>query len=299
MTRDPYVLTDPTTGRPILMAPRRRARPQLAGRDADPALCPLCPGHEDHTPPEVDAVRAAGSAPDTPGWSVRAVPNLYPATTHHEVVVEGAEHEMQPGRLSEQVWHDALAVHRRRVAHIEAQAGVRTAYLFKNVGARAGASLAHNHTQVIGLPMLPPRLELELAQGKGRPCAYCEEAHTAEVEGRVVAIGEHHVALCPRAPKLPYETWLLPRAHDADFVAELHAQDLAATMHRLFRALDGALGDPPFNMFLHRIPGASFHWHYELQPRTGNLAGLELGGDMYINVLPGDEAAALLRAGLR
>ena len=302
--RDLHVLTDPTTGRPILMAPERRARPHLTGPKST-SSCPMCPGHESETPPEVDAVRADGTEPDTPGWTVRAVPNLYPATSHHEVVAEGAEHYAQPSQLPAELWTDALALHLRRIAHMEAADGIELAYLFKNVGVRAGASIVHNHTQILGLPMIPPRLQLELEMSRGA-CPHCAEIRHAEREGRVVAQGNHHVVLCPRAPKLPYETWLLPLEHETDLLASTQLDDLGRTLHSLFRALTGGLGgqtegerdEPPFNLFLHRLPGEDFHWHYEVQPRIGNLAGLEIGGDMYINVIPGEESASRLRSGL-
>jgi UDPglucose--hexose-1-phosphate uridylyltransferase len=40
--------------------------------------CPFCEGREDRTPPEVWANRPGGGAADTPGWTQRSVPNLYP-----------------------------------------------------------------------------------------------------------------------------------------------------------------------------------------------------------------------------
>ena len=40
--------------------------------------CPFCEGREDWTPPELWADRPDGGAPDTPGWRLRSVPNLYP-----------------------------------------------------------------------------------------------------------------------------------------------------------------------------------------------------------------------------
>ena len=46
-----------------------------------PTRDPFAPGHEEQTPPEVYAVRPDGGGPDTPGWTVRVVPNLYPALT--------------------------------------------------------------------------------------------------------------------------------------------------------------------------------------------------------------------------
>jgi UDPglucose--hexose-1-phosphate uridylyltransferase len=296
----PRILTDPATGRPILMAPHRRNQPRHTAAGADGAdVCPFCPGAEQQTPPEVDAVRPPETTADTPGWRVRAFPNLYPAAEHHEVIAEGAEHEVQPARLDPALWSDALALWRRRLAAIEQRPGVRCAYLFKNVGQRAGASIAHNHSQILGLPLLPPRLELELAQARAGGCLQCAELETAAADGRIVVDGAHHVALAPRQPKLPFETWLVPRRHGADFAQPDAAADLARVLQALFAAVDAAFAAPPFNVWLHRIPGADFHWHFELQPRTGYLAGLELGADMYINAIGGAEGAARLRTGLR
>ena len=88
------------------------------------------------------------------------------------------------------------------------------------------------------------------------------------------------------------ETWFLPLAHDDDFLAPAADEDLLEILHRAYAGVDQAFAGSPFNSFLHRIPGADFHWHIEFQPRVGQVAALELGGDMYINpVLPTDSAA--------
>jgi UDPglucose--hexose-1-phosphate uridylyltransferase len=50
----------------------------VASEPKGPENCPFCEGREDRTPPEVYATRAGGVA-DTPGWTTRVVPNLYPA----------------------------------------------------------------------------------------------------------------------------------------------------------------------------------------------------------------------------
>jgi UDPglucose--hexose-1-phosphate uridylyltransferase len=290
------IATDPSTGRPILVAPERRGRPihTVAGKDgAD--VCPFCPGAEASTPPERDAIRAPGTAPDQPGWTARAFPNLFPACAWHEVIAEGAAHRPQPGDLEPEVWADALRLWRRRIAFLEAQPGVRCAFLFKNVGREAGASIAHAHSQVLGLPMLPPRLEQELARCRNEGPIVLPELETAEREGRVVVAGRRHLAFCPRSPKLPFETWLAPRDPADRFDEAGDDEDLVAVLGGLFRAIDRAFGGPAFNLWLHRVPGVDFHWHFEAQPRTGYLAGLELGGDMYINSISGTEAARRLR----
>ena len=295
---EPRTVIEPTTGRPILMAPRRQQRPMLTGAGALGRGCPFCPGNERETPPEVDAVRAAGSAADAPGWTARAFPNKYPANACHEVLAEGGEHREQPADLDVTTWRACLQLWQRRVRAIEAQPGVACAFLFKNVGALAGASIAHNHTQVLGLGDVPPRLQLELQRARGLPqCPWCATLATADAEHRLVFRSKRHAVLAPEPPKLPNETWLLPVDCDDDF-ATTDLDSLAAAMHALFTGVAHGLGHPAFNLWLHRVPRERFHWHFELQPRTGQMAGLELGGDMYINSMPATASASRLRAGL-
>ena len=98
-------------------------------------------------------------------------------------------------------------------------------------------------------------------------------------------------------PRLPYETWLLPLACTDEFTTT-DPSALGDALHRLFGAIDRGLASPALNLWLHRYPGEAFHWHFEIQPRTGQLAGLELGADASINSVPPSQAAARLRAGL-
>lgn len=289
----PRQLLDPTTGRPVLMSPVRQRRPMHTAPNARARPCPFCPGHEDQTPPETDRTPA-----NSDSWCGRAFPNKYPASRHHEVIAEGGAHFEQPADLDVATWREVLALWQRRITALEARDEVRCAYLFKNVGALAGASIAHNHTQLIGLAELPPRLQLEQEQAaRLGTCPWCATMATAASDGRLVFDSTAHVVLAPDPPKLPNETWLLPRACDDDFLAT-DLESLAEALHAMFRAVAAGLGQPAFNCWLHRVPGAGFHWHLELQPRTGQMAGLELGGDMYINSFLPAESAAKLRRGL-
>lgn len=290
----PHTAIDPTTGRPILMAPARQLRPMHTGSHASNKPCPFCPGNEAETPPTLDLERTA----DGPSWIARAFANKYPANAHHEVIAEGAVHHEQPGDLDVAQWRCCLALWQRRIRALEAQPDIGCTFLFKNVGALAGASIAHNHTQVLGLAERPPRLQLELAMARALGhCPWCATLRTAAAEQRLVFHTAHHAVLAPEPPKLPNETWLLPVRCDDDFLTT-DLDSLAVALHNLFGAVARALGRPAFNLWLHRIRGERFHWHFELQPRTGQMAGLELGGDMYINSLPAAASAARLRAGL-
>lgn len=293
----PRALVEPTTGRPVLMAPQRQKRPKLS-HDPTVGACPFCPGAEHETPAEVDAVRAAGadgSAPNSPGWRVRAFPNKYPGNAHHEVIAEGDLHCQQPADLEESYWRDVITIWQRRIRAIEQRPGVHCAFLFKNVGALAGASIVHNHSQILGLPELPPRLQLEQARAAElQQCPWCAALASADAEGRMILRTPAHAVLAPTVPRLPHETWLLPLDCGDDFL-RTDVASLAQALHGLFRAVQQGLANPPFNLWLHRIPSGRFHWHFELQPRSSQLAGLELGGDMYINSVPPAQSAARLR----
>jgi UDPglucose--hexose-1-phosphate uridylyltransferase len=84
----PEIRIDPLTGLRAIVAGDRANRPG-GGLTAPPAqpldreTDPFAEGHEDRTPPEVYAVRPNGGAPNTPGWTVRVVPNLYPALSEN------------------------------------------------------------------------------------------------------------------------------------------------------------------------------------------------------------------------
>lgn len=294
----PRTLVEPTTGRPVLMAPMRQQRPIHTAPTPGKGTCPFCPGAEHETPPESAAMRALGTLADQPGWNVRCFPNKYPAGPHHEVIAEGNVHCTQPGELDETTWADAVHMWQHRIRALELRGDVRCAFLFKNVGALAGASIAHNHSQVLGLPDLPPRLQLELSCSAALAhCPWCADLAAADREGRTVFRSARHAVIAPAVPRLPHETLLLPLDCADDFLAT-DAASLASALHALFRAVQHGLAAPAFNLWLHRVPGARFHWHLELQPRTGQMAGLELGGDMYINSVPPAQSAARLRGGL-
>src|SRR5918996_6218762 len=118
---------DELSGRWVLLAPARAARPHTFPPPprADTITadeCPFCPGNERLTPPEV--YRTGGGGPDTPGWRVRVVPNLYPivgapdgVAGAHEVVIFTTDHGRSFGMLSYDEATEALTVLRDRVRH--------------------------------------------------------------------------------------------------------------------------------------------------------------------------------------
>lgn len=286
------------------------------------------------TPPEVFAIADSPRTADAPGWRVRVVDNLFPALQRapaplaacdapvprrraggvHEVIIEGPDHDRELADLPVADIVDVLAAWSARIAAAWAHPGVRHIMVFKNRGERAGASLPHPHSQLIASPVVPPFVATELRAAKEHwrrtgSCPFCQLA-AAEAAPSQRAILHHGglIAFAHPAALFPYETWIIPTAHAAEFTAITAPalQDLAVTLRSVLRALRGALADPAFNLILHTAPRRSgrtqpdqhYHWHIELVPRLGHIAGFEWGSGIAINHMPPEEAAMVLRQAL-
>ncbi len=281
---------------PVVIAPGRRTRPGALGRvsrlDAA-ATCPFCEGREELTPPETLALdRPAGAPADSPGWSVRVVPNKYPAIPGQEVAVHGGVHALSVADVDPRIFErtmDAWAM--RKAHHLESGAAWVLACI--NEGPGAGASLEHSHSQLVPFAEPPPTMVLEAAATRQGSCALCE---TLSGEGaRMVTERDGLVTFCPGWSRVPYELWIAPREH-AESVDDGPA--LASALRDAIVRLRSLLGeDLAWNALLHDAPvGGGFHWHVELLPRLTVPASLELGTGVWLNVVDPDVAAGELRS---
>jgi UDPglucose--hexose-1-phosphate uridylyltransferase len=249
--------------------------------------CPFCEGREDRTPPETFAIGPADRRPDTPGWQVRVVPNLYPALERQEVVVHVPRHARSLAELEEsEVEAVALAQYARRTA---AQAeGFEHVLAVLNEGRQAGASLPHSHSQLCWLREPPPAVVEELPLLQEGRCGACQ---VLRMEGLEIAARGEIVMLAAPAGRAPYELVLAPRRHAAE-PNEEDLVDAALLLRDAIIRLRGVEGPVPLNAWVH----TGGHWHVELVPRLTVFAGLELGAGIYVNSLPPEEAAERLRA---
>lgn len=316
--QEPEYRRDPVTGRWVVVAPERSLRPMsLAGAqsrhrpDGERRPCPFCPGEEHDTPHEVYALRDAGTAADDPGWRLRVVPNKFPAVRAnspaygaHEVVIETPDHVSNPTQLSDDQLRDTLEAFRNRLLAHAADPRLVYASVFKNVGAEAGASLGHTHSQVVATPFVPDLIAAELSGARayhaehGR-CVFCDLLRQAGE--RVVFETEHFAAFAPFAPRFAYELCVMPKAHAARFESLTESLELARLLKRTLRALDAVLSEPAYNLYLHAAPLRSpdldhFHWHLEILPRTSRPAGFEWGSGCFVVDTSPERAAALLRS---
>lgn len=333
----------------VLVATARAMRPR---KDEEPAprdtrrhveRCPFCQGNEAMTPPTIMAV------PSEENWQIRMVENLYPVLGEtaggglafglqqaidgygrHEVIIDNAVHGIAIHEMEEDHLALLFGVYRDRMAQLYASdARIRYVLAFKNFGPAAGASIAHTHSQIIAMPVVPENLHNELLNSRAHyqkyhQCIFCsliDEALTFEatiydrVSGEirrkinvgqyVVERGEHFIAIKPFASRYEWEVHILPLQHDSDFLNITDAQraDLARVMRRTMARLDAVVGGVQYNYFLHSLPRSEayadcqsgFHWHLEICPRTSIPTGFELGSGLFVNTISPEDAAQQLR----
>jgi UDPglucose--hexose-1-phosphate uridylyltransferase len=328
----PQLRRDPIVDRWVLIAPERARRPFQLGEVAStsPAdWCPFCEGEESRTPPEVFALRQPNTRTDGPGWSVRVVPNIFPAARRdvpncegnlffqaatgygvHEIVVEAPQHEISIAALSESQVRSVFEVFRQRLNVLSADPRLSYVQIFKNHGAGAGATVAHVHSQILGVPLVPREIAAELKSVEAHHeqtdrCIYCDLIERELADGaRVVATTKNCVAIAAFAGRFPYETWVLPRRHGHDFrkTTDAAVQETADLVRAILRRLETLIERPNYNLALHTSPPhdaarAGYHWHWEILPRVTGIAGFELATGCFINPLPPELAAERLREG--
>ena len=303
---------DPVTGRVAIVAAGRAARPHTVAsaapeQDAGPEHCPFCPGHEHMTPPEV--CRLGDGAPDTPGWRVRVVPNLYPivdafglpgARGAHEVVVLSPDHRASFGQLDDTAAIEVLRVLRdRAAAHLAS--GLASAAVLVNHRRAAGASIAHPHAQIVSLDATPP--EVEAAERWA--AAHVDDVLATDLDlargvGSVLDDGEV-AAWFPHAAGSPFTVRLAHRSAPARFDqtpdAELDACALA--LRDTLARLREALADPPYNVTVHSADVDQTgvrRWYAEITPRISVQAGFEMATGILVNTTPAEQAIAVVRA---
>jgi len=331
----PQLRKDPVVGRWVIISTERGKRPNHNPKKSDsprPGPCPFCAGNEEVTPPEIAAYRPDGSKPNMPGWTLRVVPNKFPALMiegeldrrgdgvydlmnglgAHEVIIETPKHESNIGSLSEKQFEDVLWAYRDRILDLKKDKRFRYILIFKNQGAEAGATLEHTHSQLIALPIVPSNVieelkgAMEYYKYKER-CIYCDILRQElEDRGRIVSENDHFLVICPFAPRFPFETWILPKKHSPFFehASKQEYLDLSRSLRETLIRLNRALNDPPFNYIIHSNPleepdNGHYHWHVEIMPKLTLVAGFEWGSGFYINpVTPEDAALSLREVGL-
>ncbi|MFL5819968.1 MAG: DUF4921 family protein [Solirubrobacteraceae bacterium] len=318
---------DPLSGHKSIVATERARRPGggLRAQPAEPLereTDPFAEGNEDRTPPEVYALRPGGGPPDSPGWTVRVVPNLYPALSPdspqpsrfaqpdlfaaraavgvHEVIVNSPQPVTSLSALAVEEVRTAVDVWGERMrTHAEAA----YVHLIVNERREAGASLPHTHAQLYALDFVPAAV----ARERERFGAYATRTMGANLLAdlvqeevklgeRLVAVDDEAVLLSPFGARVPFQLMVAPRRPRMRFEEE--GPTGAALLHEALTRLARRLGAAPaLNLWVRTAPRGAEHfcWRIDILPRLTHLAGLELGAGVDLNIVAPELVAAELR----
>lgn len=262
--------------------------------------------------------------------SVAAVPNRFPAFAEgscpvlfkegpysfmdgvgvHEVFVL-KDHDRHIPDLSPEEMADVVRAYQARVCAAAGKECIVYVLVFHNHGRDAGASLAHPHSQLIALPIVPPAVARSM-EGSRRyfnehgVCAHCEMArYELAAQKRIIDENEAFIAYAPFASKSAFEVRIIPKIHQPYFekLKDNEVNPFAQILQRSIARLKKGLNDPAYNFFIHTAPVAQsgsdyghYHWHAEIMPKTSVWAGVEIGVGIEISTLAPEDAAEFLRA---
>ncbi len=295
--------------------------------------CPFCPGAEAATP-EIAAYRKEGSAPNTPGWTVRVVPEQDPyfriewelvregvgmfdmitPRGASEVIIESPRHEDSLATMDPEQIEAVLWMYRDRLLDLKRDGQIRD-ILVSRRHRKPGVEPHHPYSRVTAIPVVSAETRRELREAREyyqykRRCLYCDMLRQeGAAEERIARLTPSFVALVPYAARGPLETWILPRRHACSFEESLTSEtapDLARLISDYFRILARRFGDPGYELMLHTAPNLRSRilqgdwatirddYHWHVEI-VGQPERANRVGGILITETPPEQAAAELR----
>lgn len=284
--------------------------------------CPFCPGNEGKTAEEFFRLDADG------GWKLRVVANKYPAVTRHgekkriteetrhsvtgvglhEIIVESPVHNAVTALTEAAYMEEIIRVYRDRFIEAHRDPRIEHVIIFKNCGERAGTTIVHPHSQLIGIPVVPVKFRdrvqaaMHYFDDTGE-CMNCDILKMEVKDGRrIILDSPHFLTFIPYAALSPFHTWIIPKRHSASFsdITDEEIKDLSIQLKTTLFKIYLGLENPDYNYVIRssrpRDLGNAFsHWYFSIIPRVSEAAGFELGTGMYINTSIPERSAAYLR----
>jgi UDPglucose--hexose-1-phosphate uridylyltransferase len=237
----------------------------------------------------------------------------------HEVLVENSRHDRQLWNASDSEIEQFLSLAAQRIQDLKRDGRFKYVSIFKNFGGSAGQEFEHPHSQLTATTFVPRRVLYELRacreyfKQKER-CVLCDIiSQELQQDERILELRGDFVAFCPYAPRVPYETWLLPRTHEAAF--ERFAlnrsgilRDLAGLLQRTLQRIRTITED--FHLVLHTSPNSlhpstslgywktldeDYHWHIEILPILASKAKSYSFKEVYYSPVTSETAVKRLR----
>ncbi len=290
----------------VIIAPGRAKRPEALPAEVIPKgkICFFCPDNFCN-----DTITYSDDN-ENDDWEVMSTINKYPAVTlfnpraygQAEVVIETRKHGLDINDFSIDHIVRVINAYISRYDALRNIPGVEHVLVFKNEGGKAGASVAHSHSQVIALPILPPKIQKELREydeyhKKHHRCPFCDIIKKEMNSDRVIWQDENIFALAPFASDAPYGAWILPKRH-VKTISDLSHEE-KESIAKVMRIVLGKLDEinMPYNYFFENAIGHNdYHMHIRLMPRPNVWAGLELGTGVIVNSVYPEVAAEFYRS---
>lgn len=293
----------------VIIAPKRNRRPHKILRKEEDQLgeCYFCSPRVDDPKNETTIYEVKD---DNGNWQIKVIENKFPALTlenlkaygSQEIIIETPKHAVELHELSLEHIVKVIDVYIERYKALSQQKGICYTIVFKNEGGKAGASIPHTHSQIIALPMIPPKIAEEAAAmddyiREHQSCPYCDIIKSEQKSPRVVWEDDHFFVLSPYAAESPYGLWYIPKrhVHSIDFLHDNEKESLAKALKKTLKKLDDI--DVSYNYFFQNsLDAESHHMVLKLSPRPNVWAGLELGTGVVINPVPPEDAADFYRS---
>jgi UDPglucose--hexose-1-phosphate uridylyltransferase len=237
----------------------------------------------------------------------------------HEVLVENSRHDRELWNASDSEIEQFLRLAAQRISDLKGDGRLKYISIFKNYGVNAGQEFEHPNAQLTATSFVPRRVLYELRAGRDyykqkERCVFCDIIGQEERQGlRVVELRGDYIAMCPYAPRVPYETWILPRVHESSFERSGLSKtggirDLASLLRRTLQRIRTITKE--FHMVLHTSPNTlhgstsldywktldeDYHWHFEILPILGAKAKSYTFKEVYYSPVTSETAVKRLR----
>jgi len=312
----------------VLIADNRSKRPNdFKANDKEPKEKkddPFLPGNELKTPPEIGRIGTQQK------WSMRWFENKFPlfiqqpkdagvkkydallqsksAKGFHEVIVGTHLKDKNIEDFTPKQLEQLLQVYASEIQRHHEQQGIKYVLVFKNKGQKAGTSIVHEHSQLIALPFVPPRVEQEIGESSRyfrsrKRCIYCDVIAAERKSPRFIYENKAFMVIAPYASRFNFETWIMSKMHKSSFQEFLPKdyEGLADAILFIVKKLKN-LG-LHYNLVVHYEPltktykekFSGLHFHVEILPRRQTWAGLEIGGGLIVNDVSPERAAHYFR----
>jgi UDPglucose--hexose-1-phosphate uridylyltransferase len=237
----------------------------------------------------------------------------------HEVLIENPRHDRHLWTASDAEIEQFLLLVARRIQDLKRDQRFKYVSIFKNYGSSAGQEFEHPNSQLTATTFVPRRVLYELRAGRDyyeqkERCVFCDIiSQEVRQNQRVVEVRGDFIALCPYAPRVPYETWIMPRTHESSFERfglgrQGSMRDLGALLRRTLQRIRTVTEE--FHLVLHTSPNSlhrseslgywktideDYHWHIEILPIVSAKAKSYTFKEVYYSPVASETAVSRLR----